>query len=104
MKDSNMAITSRTTRAQSSAQSLADDALDKVRDLRYGVQDLANKSISAMGEGASVAQERLGRYASTTGRYVSEQPVKSALIAAAIGAAVAAIVMVARSRRDRYYY
>ena len=39
-----------------------------------------------------------------TGRYVSEQPVKLALIAAAIGAAVAAIVMVARSRRDRYYY
>lgn len=99
-----MAITSRTTRAQSTTQSLADDAMDKVRDLRYGAQDLASKSISALGDTASAAQERLGRYASTTGRYVSEQPVKSALIAAAIGAAVAAIVMVARSRRDRYYY
>ena len=99
-----MAITSKTTRAQSAANSMTDEALEKVRDLRYGVQDLASKGISAMGEGASVAQERLGRYASTTGRYVTEQPVKSALIAAAIGAAVAAIVMVARSRRDRYYY
>ena len=106
MKDSNMAITtSKTTRAQSAAQSLADDALERVKDLRYGVQDLASKGISAVGEGASVAQQRIGRYASTTGRYVSEQPVKSALIAAAIGAAVAAIVMVARSRRnDRYSY
>lgn len=99
-----MAITSKTSRAQNTAHSLTDDALEKVRDLRYGVQDLANKSLSAVGEGASVAQERLGRYAGVTGRYVSEQPVKSALIAAAIGAAVAAIVMVARSRRDRYYY
>jgi ElaB/YqjD/DUF883 family membrane-anchored ribosome-binding protein len=99
-----MAITSNTSRAQTTAHSLADDALDKVRDLRYGVQDLASKSLSAVGEGASVAQQRLGRYAGVTGRYVSEQPVKSALIAAAIGAAVAAIVMVARSRRDRYYY
>jgi ElaB/YqjD/DUF883 family membrane-anchored ribosome-binding protein len=100
-----MAITtSKTTRAQSAAQALADDALDKVRDLRYGVQDLASKSLTAVGEGASVAQQRLGRYAGVTGRYVSEQPVRSALIAAAIGAAVAAIVMVARSRRDRYYY
>lgn len=99
-----MAITSKTSRAQSTAQSLADDALDRVRDLRSGAQDLASKSLSAVGEGASVAQERLGRYAGVTTRYVSEQPVKSALIAAAIGAAVAAIVMVARSRRDRYYY
>jgi ElaB/YqjD/DUF883 family membrane-anchored ribosome-binding protein len=98
-----MAITSK-TRAQSAAHSLTDDALEKVRDLRYGAQDLASKSLSAVGEGASIAQERLGRYAGVTGRYVSEQPVKSALIAAAIGAAVAAIVMVARSRRDRYYY
>ena len=99
-----MAITSKTSRAQSSAQSLADDALERVRDLRSSAQDLASKSLSAVGEGASVAQERLGRYAGVTTRYVSEQPVKSALIAAAIGAAVAAIVMVARSRRDRYYY
>ncbi|TFZ03030.1 hypothetical protein EZ313_17595 [Ramlibacter henchirensis] len=99
-----MAIATRSARAGATTQSLADDALERVRDLRYGVQDLANRSLSAVGESAQVAQERLGRYASVTGRYVSEQPVKSALIAAAVGAAVAAIVMVARSRRNRYYY
>jgi ElaB/YqjD/DUF883 family membrane-anchored ribosome-binding protein len=86
------------------ASSLTDDAREKMRDLRYGVQDLASRGMSAVGETASAAQERLGRYAGATGRYVTEQPVKSALIAAAIGAAVAAIVMVARSRRNRYYY
>lgn len=99
-----MANSTRSLRAGAATQSLADDALERVRDLRYGVQDLANRGMSAVGEGAHVAQERLGRYASVTGRYVTEQPVRSALIAAAIGAAVAAIVMVARSRRDRYYY
>ena len=91
-------------RAGSATQSLTDDALEKVRDLRYGMQDMASRGLSAVGDTASAAQERLGRYAGVTTRYVSEQPVKSALIAAAIGAAVAAIVMVARSRRNRYYY
>ncbi|HZY17624.1 MAG TPA: hypothetical protein VFE82_04035 [Ramlibacter sp.] len=95
---------SKSFRAGTSTQSLADDAMEKVRDLRLGVQDLASKSLNAVGDTASVAQERLGRYAGLTGRYVTEQPVKSALIAAAVGAAVAAIVMVARSRRNRYYY
>ena len=99
-----MANPSRSARAGATAQSLTDDALERVRDLRYGVQDLASRSMSAVGDTASAAQERLGRYAGATGRYVTEQPVKSALIAAAIGAAVAAIVMVARSRRNRYYY
>lgn len=100
-----MANPSRSARAGATAQSLADDALERVRDLRYGVQDLASRGMSAASESAHLAQERLGRYASATGRYVTEQPVKSALIAAAVGAAVAAIVMVARNRRaNRYYY
>lgn len=99
-----MAHTSRSLRTGATAQSIADDARERVRDLRYGVQDLASRSMSAVGESAHVAQERLGRYATVTGRYVTEQPVKSAMIAAAVGAAVAAIVMVARSRRNRYYY
>jgi ElaB/YqjD/DUF883 family membrane-anchored ribosome-binding protein len=99
-----MANQSRSFRAGAESQSLADGALERVRDLRYGMSDMASRGMSAVGESAQVAQERLGRYASMTGRYVTEQPVRSALIAAAVGAAVAAIVMVARSRRDRYYY
>jgi len=55
---------------------------EKVRDLRYGVKDLANKSASSVGE-----------YAQATTRYVAEQPLKSALIAAALGAAVAALAL-----------
>lgn len=100
-----MAYSSRSLHAGATPQSLADGAMDRMRGMRYSAQDLASRGMSAVGETASAAQERLGRYAGATGRYVTEQPVKSALIAAAIGAAVAAIVMVARNRRhSRYYY
>lgn len=64
---------------------------EKVRDLRYGVQDLTSRGVSSV-----------GGYAQATSRYVSEQPIKSALIAAAIGAAVAALVLAVR-RNKRYY-
>ena len=99
-----MTPSTKSIRTQSTAQALADDALGKVRDLRYGVQDLASKSLSAVSDSAHVAQQRLGQYAGATGRYVSDQPVRSALIAAAVGAAVAALVLAARSRRRRTFY
>ena len=76
---------------------------EKVRDLRYGVKDLASKGASTVSDATAAAQRRLGGYAQATGRYVSEQPVKSALIAAAVGAAVAALVLAVR-RNKRYYY
>ena len=66
---------------------------EKVRDLRYGVKDLASRGVSSVGE-----------YAQATTRYVAEQPVKSALIAAAVGAAVAALVLAMRRNSDRRYY
>jgi len=48
----------------------------------------------------------MGEYASAGTRYVSDHPLKSALIAAAVGAAVAGIVLAMRHRRDiqdRYF-
>ena len=76
---------------------------DTVRGLRSGVKDLASKGASSMSEATSAAQRQLGQYAQATGRYVSEEPIKSALIAAAVGAAVAALVLAMR-RNKRYYY
>ena len=76
---------------------------EKVRDLRYGVKDLASKGVTTASEAAAAAQRQLGQYAQSTTRYVTEQPVKSALIAAAIGAAVAALVLALRRRSDRDY-
>ena len=72
------------------AQAL-EHAADRMRDLRYGVADTA-----------SAAQRQMGRYADATSRYVAEQPVRAALIAASIGAALVAAIMVSRRRHDRY--
>src|SRR3954471_15619737 len=72
------------------AQAL-EQAADKMRDLRYGVSDTA-----------TAAQRQLGRYTSATTRYVSEQPMRSALIAAGVGAVVMAAILVAPRRNGRY--
>jgi ElaB/YqjD/DUF883 family membrane-anchored ribosome-binding protein len=86
-----------TGQALESTKEFANQALErageKVRDLRYGVKDLANKSVSSVGE-----------YAQATTRYVTDQPLKSALIAAAVGAAVAALVLAMRRNRQQRYY
>lgn len=65
-------------------------AADRMRNLREGMADTA-----------SAAQRRVGRYADATTRYVAEQPVKSALVAAAVGALVMAAILM--SRRNRRY-
>jgi ElaB/YqjD/DUF883 family membrane-anchored ribosome-binding protein len=64
---------------------------ERVRDLRDGLKH------------ASVdAQRQVDRYTRQTRRYVSERPVTSALIAAAVGAAIAGITLaVLRNRRGQ---
>jgi ElaB/YqjD/DUF883 family membrane-anchored ribosome-binding protein len=86
-----------TSQALDSTREFANQAFErageKVRDLRYGVKDLASKSANSVGE-----------YAQATTRYVAEQPLKSALIAAAVGAAVAALVLALRRNSSQRYY
>ena len=78
---------------------LASDALERasstMKDLRSGVSDRA-----------SAARNSMGEYASASTRYVADNPMKAALIAAAIGAAVAGLYLAMRHRRelqDRYF-
>ncbi len=87
------------TTRQYASQAL-ERAEEKVRDLRYGMKDLASKGATSVSHASAAAQRQLGHYAQATGRYVSEQPLKSALIAAAVGAAVAALVLALRRRQD----
>lgn len=84
------------------ASQALDRATEKVRDLRSGAGHLASRSVDAAAEAAHLAQRQLSRYADVTGRYVSQQPVKSVLIAVAAGAAIAALVVAARRRNNRY--
>lgn len=101
--------------ASASAQSLAgqalasgETALDNTRQLALHALEKAGDTVREMRLGArdtaAAAQQRLNRYADLTGRYVAEQPVKSALVAAAIGAVVAGIIIAARRRSDRQTY
>jgi ElaB/YqjD/DUF883 family membrane-anchored ribosome-binding protein len=82
-----------------STRRMASDALDRaastMKELRSGMSDRA-----------TAAQRAAGEYASFGTRYVADNPLKSALIAAAIGAAVAGLYLAMRHRReqqDRYF-
>jgi ElaB/YqjD/DUF883 family membrane-anchored ribosome-binding protein len=83
------------SQALDSTREYANDAFDKagarMRDLRDNVKDLASRSANSVGD-----------YAQATTRYISDEPLKSALIAAAIGAAVAGLVIAMRRSSRRY--
>ena len=81
--------------ALETTRELASQAIErtgkKVRDLRKGLK-----------HASADAQWQVNRYARQTRRYVSDRPVTSALIAAAVGAAIAALTLaVLRNNRDQ---
>lgn len=89
---------------------MMNDTLDQTRRMASDALERASASMrdlrSGMSDRASSAQRYMGEYASAGTRYVSDHPLKSALIAAAVGAAVAGIVLALRHRRDiqdRYF-
>jgi ElaB/YqjD/DUF883 family membrane-anchored ribosome-binding protein len=83
---------------------MASDAMERagerVREMRTGVNDMASRGMSTMSESAAAAQRQLGQYAQATTRYVGEHPMKTALIAAGVGALVAGLVLALRRNRD----
>ena len=92
-----------TEKALGTTKEIAAQALDRVRELGTGVKGLASKGASSMGDVTTPAGRHLGDYAHATGRYVTNQPVKAALTAAAVGAGGAALLLAMR-RNKRYYY
>lgn len=96
-----------------STRALANDTLERaeqnVRTLRGSIdplvdklatqaQRLARQSMDMASEASERAQKSLHRYTEATTRYVANEPVKSVLIAAAVGATVALLVSAARHR------
>ncbi len=101
-----------TTRAY--AQNAVNAAGEKVRELRRdaepGVEQLAARVQQAVQRGLDAASttsarahRRIEQAADVTGRYISDQPVRSVLLAAAAGAAITALIVLA-SRRSRDDY
>ena len=106
------------SRSVDSTREYANDALDKaeskVRELRGQVdpmvdmlaakaQKLARQSLDMASEAKHRAQQSLSQASAATGRYVSEQPLRSVMIAAAVGAAVAMLISATRNRNDDRY-
>lgn len=100
-----------TTRAY--AQNAVDAAGQKVRNLRHDVepsveqiaarvQQAVHRGLEAASKSGVRAQERFSDAAQLTGRYIADQPVRSVLIAAAAGAAITALLVLATRRRDDY--
>lgn len=83
-------------------------ALDSTRRLAHQAMERASSTVqglrSGMSDRAAAARSYMGEYASAGTRYVGEHPLKSALIAAAVGAAIAGIVIALRNRRDMDNY
>ena len=91
-----------------------DMAENKVRELRGSVdpmvemlaskaQKMARQSLDVASEAKERAEKSLKHAADATTRYVSEQPMSSVLIAAAVGAAVALLVSTSRQRNHNRY-
>ncbi|MDW5443861.1 hypothetical protein [Polaromonas sp. SM01] len=94
------------------AEHAVDQAESKLRQLRGSVdpmvdklatqaQKLARQSLDMAAEASERAQQSMHRYANATTRYVANEPVKSVLIAATVGAAVAWLLSAARHRDSR---
>jgi ElaB/YqjD/DUF883 family membrane-anchored ribosome-binding protein len=93
------------------ANDALDTAEDKVRMLRGEIdpivdmlaskaQKLARQSLDMAAHAKDRAQQSMSRASDATTRYVSEQPLRSVMIAAAVGAAVALLVSAARHRHQ----
>ena len=118
MKKASDDVMSSAGKAIDSTREHANQALDmaenKVRELRGNVdpvvemlaskaQKMARQSLDMASEAKERAEKSLKHAADATTRYVSEQPMRSVLMAAAVGAAVALLVSTSRQRNHNRY-
>ena len=93
------------------AQNAVNAAGEKVRDFRREaepsmeqiaarVQQAVQRGIDSATQTSARAQRRMEEAAEMTGRYIADQPVRSVLLAAAAGAAITALIMLATRRSD----
>lgn len=107
------------SKAMDSTREFANDALGQaehtVRSFRSNIdpvgdmlaataQKLARQSLDMASDAKDYAQHALNRAAKVSTRYVSDQPVRSVLVAAAVGAAVATLISYARGDRSHNRY
>ncbi len=95
--------------AHDAAQSALSSASNKLENFQNGVKpaierlasrgaEIAQTGLDATREAGTRAKATASRYVNACENYVTEQPMKSVAIAAAAGAALAALLIVARNR------
>ena len=73
---------------------------DSMRELRDSAAHAAGQGVDSLNDAARATQRQMQEYARAAKRQASNEPLKSALIAAALGAVAATVVLaVMRSRR-----
>ena len=105
----NEAIDSTRTYAQNAVNAAGEKVRDMKRDFEPSVEQLAarvqqavQRGLDAASSTSARAQRNIEKAADVTGRYISDQPVRSVLVAAAAGAAITALIVLASRRRDEY--
>jgi ElaB/YqjD/DUF883 family membrane-anchored ribosome-binding protein len=96
MKPTRTSVSERVSHAAGEALAATTHALDSSR---LSAFEAAGKVGEAVSDATAAAQRGLAKYAGTARSYVADEPMKSALIAAAIGAAAAALALAIFGRR-----
>ena len=92
-------------RAENKVHELRGHVDPMVELLASKAQKMARQSLDLASEARERAERSMKHAADATTRYVSEQPMRSVLIAAAVGGAIALLVSTSRNRnsnRNRY--
>lgn len=89
--------------AESKLQTLRGNVEPAIDMLANKAQHLAHQGMDAAAYAKDRAQESFVRYSDATGRYVARQPVRSVLMAAAVGAVLALLLSPSRSSNSRHY-
>ena len=107
-KTSDSLLQSAEKAVSSTAEQVSDtihNRIDPMVDLMaVTAQKLAKQSMDMASDAKEYAQHAINRASKASTQYVSEQPVRSVLIAAAVGAAVAVLITSMRSRNNSHHY
>lgn len=98
--------------AEKAVSSTAEQASDTIHNridpmvdlMAVTAQKLAKQSMDMAADAKEYAQHAINRASKASTQYVSEQPVRSVLMAAAVGAAVAVLITSMRSSNNSHRY
>ena len=90
-----------TTTPTTGSQSAISKVGTLAEDAAASVQDMTNRSIERAREMSSALRDRAYNAGNNTIGYVREQPLKTVLVAVAVGAAIAVLARLLSHRHDR---